>query len=429
MRIGPVKINSFSFSNSVYFLSAILLAYTLKVNVWVLEAADFAMLAILITWFIRRRSINIEKRAWKQFKSIPIAFFVFIAWSIVTILLAYNEVDQISWMNMLLRVVKQIVYSTLFWVMITEGLNGKTGYKYIFYGYIFGLFMNSVLILSGIEARTVCQETHVTVGMPVTEKYAEGLLKRRGGLTLENGAGSVAACLLILLIPLYLKKRSKIIGVAFISLMINLILGQSRGAWVTFIFGLVLLFGGSRRRTGILLVIFFVAIGAYNSPIIMDRILTPQTVYNQDFYDGARIETFAFFLKKVPEKPFAGKGYFGRFYRQDMNPSGAHNQYLQVLLETGAIGLVLYVFIFYQVYRFLKTVTGKEPRRLLMILLFTQLFSALSESFWYAGNIWGAQIMIFVYAMFYYDRERIIGMVKAGTNKMEVARSLDGLKC
>jgi O-antigen ligase len=395
----PIK--DLSFRNALYFLIAMPLASTIKLNIWVLELNDFIIVALLMLWLFRSKKNSRERRAWKYFRSIPRSYLIFIVWALFTITIAWNATTPAGWANMYLRVVKLTIYSLLFWIMITESLKLTNGYKYIFAGYIAGLALNAILILYGVEGSGNIS----TIGMG---QSGVGIIQdsgRRGGLTLYNAAGSITASILIYLILIFLKKKSLFIGLTIFVLSICLLVGQSRGGWITLVFGLILIFSGTRKKMTAFLILFFIAIFAFNSPLIKNRLFTAQ---EGNYYDGARTVIAVHYLQKTMKSPVFGVGFFGRFYCFDGNPAGSHNQYIQVFYETGIIGLALYLNIFFQIFKYIKKIPSPENRRTLYILFVTQLFSVVSGEFWYAGSIWGAQIILLMYAILTCDRDRLM---------------------
>ena len=78
-----------------------------------------------------------------------------------------------------------------------------------------------------------------------------------------------------------------------------------------------------------------------------------------------------------------------------MNPTGSHNQYIQILLETGIIGLLLYGVAFYRMGEFINKIKEDVPHKKIMwVIYLTQLFSVLSGEFWYACSIFCAQLIL-----------------------------------
>ena len=99
---------------------------------------------------------------------------------------------------------------------------------------------------------------------------------RHGGLGLENPIGSVLACYLIYLVALFMQKKSPVIAGLIGALCYALIMGMSRGAWVTLIFGLILLFSKSKYRVSVFFALIIPIIFASTSPMIRNRFLTSQ---------------------------------------------------------------------------------------------------------------------------------------------------------
>jgi O-antigen ligase len=399
-----IKRYDLSFRNLLYFIAAMPLATTLKVNIGVLEVSDFAISAIILLWFSRRWKPTAEKRLFRYFSPVIMPFCVFMTWALFTSFMAYEHVDSDGLMGMFLRVIKMAAYMFIFWIMATESILKKRAHRYIFWGFVAGLALNGLFIFGGYEgygniANVLNPESNVA--MNEDNEYTGP--QHHGGLGMANPLGSVLACYLIYLIALFLRKKTVIVGGILLLLLYSLVIGVSRGAWATFLFGLILFYGGSRYRIAGLLSLLIVLIIVSNAPIVQERLFTPQ----EGSYDGQRAEIAAIYLKRSLDDPVFGKGFYSRFYRSDTPKSGTHNQYIQTLFETGFIGLLLYIFALMQMRKFVNRISDRSARKLLGVVFITQLFSVLSGEFWYGDSIFCAQIMLYIYIFLENSREEV----------------------
>ena len=399
-----IKRYDLSFRNILYFIAAMPLATTLKVNIGVLEVSDFAISAIILIWFSRRWKPRSEKRLFHYFSPLIMPFCVFMAWALFTSLMAYEHVAADGLLGMFLRIIKMTAYMFIFWIMATESILKKRAHRYIFWGFVAGLALNGMAILRGYEGDGNIENIlnpGSSVAMNEDNEYTGP--QHHGGLGMANPLGSVLACYLIYLIALFMRKKTVIVGGILLSLLYSLVIGVSRGAWATFLFGLILFYGGGKYRVVGLLSLLIVLIIVSQASIFQERLFTPQ----EGSYDGQRLEIAAIYLKRSLDDPVFGKGFYSRFYRSDSPQSGTHNQYIQTLFETGFIGLVLYIFALLQMRKFINRISDRPARKLLGVVFITQLFSVLSGEYWYADSIFCAQIILYAYIFLESSREKV----------------------
>lgn len=66
--------------------------------------------------------------------------------------------------------------------------------------------------------------------------------------------------------------------------------------------------------------------------------------------EGGRLMTWANEIKKFPEAPVMGTGFFNRSPATGLWPDGSHNFWLQMFLETGLVGGILVLFLFWKMW-------------------------------------------------------------------------------
>ena len=186
---------------------------------------------------------------------------------------------------------------------------------------------------------------------------------RSGGVLMQpawNGlALSLILCLSILSVRLSTAKRRWVGGVVGLFCLIGIFLSYTRASWLACAFAsLVLLWRPSATRAKTVLKRFGVV--AASALLIATLALLPDTTARQRIADSGTV-VFRFNLWEagagmVADRPLFGSG-FGSFgeniadYQQDMtvgaptnfSASPSHNTVLNVLVELGLIGMVLYV--------------------------------------------------------------------------------------
>lgn len=76
-------------------------------------------------------------------------------------------------------------------------------------------------------------------------------------------------------------------------------------------------------------------------------------VFRPDGSEGIRLELIKTILLHTLQSPILGTGYLGVWRITDGQAGSAHNQYLDVLLRTGIMGLALYLTLLYKVFKLL----------------------------------------------------------------------------
>jgi O-antigen ligase len=69
--------------------------------------------------------------------------------------------------------------------------------------------------------------------------------------------------------------------------------------------------------------------------------------------EGFRISMFLLIMEFISNNPFTGTGYLGVWILSESHSGSAHVQMLDVLLRTGILGFIAYVFLIYKLLRFL----------------------------------------------------------------------------
>jgi O-antigen ligase len=130
---------------------------------------------------------------------------------------------------------------------------------------------------------------------------------------------------------------------------------HGRGGWAAFAVGFAYLLW-KRMQTlktlAILVILALVALTAYNmlpsfkSLVDTTFSLDQSAVSNQTIDDGARVSTWENEAPKIINAPLLGSGFYHRGGESGLWSTGSHNFFIQMFLETGAVGGVLTILIF-----------------------------------------------------------------------------------
>ena len=166
---------------------------------------------------------------------------------------------------------------------------------------------------------------------------------------------------------------SKVLWIILCSaLMLNLVLTKTRGAWVAGIFAVatfVLLTGHYRKKEVLFVILAVVAVTIFSAgnrifdyliqkfnpaaPAVVERIFKYQTAWQMisqhpvlGIGAGNMKVNFALYQSAVREK--------AKFEVRGTSESNVHNEYLQIWAETGTIGLVGFLMIFFMYFKTIR---------------------------------------------------------------------------
>lgn len=184
----------------------------------------------------------------------------------------------------------------------------------------------------------------------------------------DFGAYLVPNSLLVaaLLLNHQLRKQLRLNLLLFLLLLvICLILTFSRGAWLGFFAGLLLLIVFLRKKKVILAML----------PIILIFILMSPLRQRINLSDAFRFTIWDTAVSMIKENPFLGKGlgtfmdYFSK-YPTGINPHYAHNCFLQIWAEAGIFSLISFLlFVGFLLYTSVKKVQKNKDLVLLGLVI------------------------------------------------------------
>jgi putative inorganic carbon (HCO3(-)) transporter len=178
-----------------------------------------------------------------------------------------------------------------------------------------------------------------------------------------NGAGAFDAWFTLFLLGLYsfqrkLAFRIAIIGLAAFS-MYCLMLTFSRGAYFGLLIGLLFLGIVRQRKILPFLFLFLLTWQAIVPTSVKERVMMTRDESGQlDDSAATRVTLWEDAVKLIEGSPIIGTGFdtYEHMHRLGITVgetelTDTHNYYLKVLVETGAVGLILYLLILVQMFR------------------------------------------------------------------------------
>ncbi|MDA8591367.1 O-antigen ligase family protein [Flavobacteriaceae bacterium] len=172
--------------------------------------------------------------------------------------------------------------------------------------------------------------------------------------------------------------------ISLILIVLFLFFLSRKGVIIAAVFSTLFLFKEKFLKNGILLALF-TALLIFIIPSTRKRMYS---LFNQESYveknetnsTNNRINIYKCAIKKIKEKPFLGYGinddkkalyncYKENLYYLNENKFNTHNQYLSVLMKSGIIGLIIFMFML--VYNLRMAVITNDRLFLVLLIYFT----------------------------------------------------------
>jgi O-antigen ligase len=265
----------------------------------------------------------------------------------------------------------------------------SVGYSYFYNGYpfkkeLFALknWMNPIviyfLIKNSIENRkqAIALSNSLTIILVLSSAISligyflmPDIFATRGRVAGVVGQSNLFGMFIVTLSPLLFltidprKKIIKFISIAIV--MIALIQTGSRGAFLGQFIVLVLILYKKRHKINAVKVGVFVILGfllVLSLPLFQgqDVFTRFKKADNEDLsgYSHGRLNAWPLMLKEYSKKPILGYGFnsFSREFsiKYTGKPFATHNEYIDILFTLGIIGFLLFVLIFYNIWKVLK---------------------------------------------------------------------------
>jgi putative inorganic carbon (HCO3(-)) transporter len=278
----------------------------------------------------------------------------------------------------------EIIKKYLIFLYIANYLAETKNVRLIIYFLLFGLFLENIFVFIEVALRHPLNIT--AIGTRITNNFnplKSSFYRASGTLGGANGLAWYLGC--VLPIPLALlfskmKKKYKIsVLILFVLGLLSLVFTYSRGGWIGFIIGAIIVsliyfrkLKSIRKMAFLIMIIFLVGIGTtlmlYTSNPIKDRIVGDDrgSAYS-------RLLLMEVAIEMIKHNPLIGVGLnnytivdqeydFGVDKITDYYPVPVHNFYLQLAAEIGIISLLLLLWFITYLYirsiHFIKTNQG-----------------------------------------------------------------------
>jgi len=312
-----------------------------------LTITDAAVFILIFIWIFHMSS---GRQRMQFYASVSVPALLFLAAHLLSIL---NTPD----MSLSLFAVVQNGKVFLLYFLVANHIAYEGRYRLFC-----NLLMGCLIIMSGVcIVQFIAQSNFTTAALEVVENYGEVLFRSAGTTGSPNVSASYMASLLPLPLTLLLMNRSgkRLLPIVSLTMgIIGLILTQTRGAWLTFSIGMMILFSIHFRNRGIWKLIAAAGIAAVAGLLVFGHVLwsrfgqgTETLVYRLQLIRSAW-EIFRFY-------PVFGAGtnvyalimsdYVPFFLTQERWI--VHNRYLLVMAELGITGIVTFLVFLAAVFR------------------------------------------------------------------------------
>ncbi|MBN1296909.1 O-antigen ligase family protein [bacterium] len=211
--------------------------------------------------------------------------------------------------------------------------------------------------------------------------FLTGDLIKEGRATSFFNSFGLAAFFTSMIMPMALSRflctrgwfRSIALGVLILCLAFMLVT-MSRGAWISSLMAVMVLAALKDRRMLVLLLIGVISAPWFLPPDIIERATTITRIFSLEENDsfGDRIWMWRSAIQMIRDRPWLGAGYGNRIFQQlypdyiHSQSSGqifenAHNLYLQIVVETGLIGLASFLSILAVVFYLICVQFRRKP--------------------------------------------------------------------
>lgn len=355
----------------------------------VLEINDF-----LIIPFLLALAIAPSRRSAQQISAINTVLLVFLAWALLSALvipLQFETEDRAVWIGSLLKLAKAALY-----VVAGIGIPSKLRDSRVEQRWLWSFLAALVVLSAGLfvtadsKAETVGESLYgykgynlVSSAIGITCSYFIGLwFDREGSRCWRAGAMvAVTAALGSAVWSSGLRSHGRG-GMLALAIGVGYIIAHRANRW---------------KAAGVILfsvAAFFVSYS--NVPNFRNLVdLTVPAYVTHDWGsarfaevdNGTRIRIWRDEAPKLLNSPLLGTGFFNRGQASGLEPTGSHNFFLQMFLETGLVGGFCVLLIFARMWHLASRVTVRRsgPSLATRAALLSAMVCGMSGEYYYGG--------------------------------------------
>jgi O-antigen ligase len=333
------------------------LGYGIVTNYGLLEIGDFLAIAFLGLVAVQSFGSKSAKK-WLLFHQVLAILVIFVWWAILVILLIPLRYDYFGnsqlWFS-LLKLAKFVLFVAV-GLSLVRYLQNEDSRRFFHWSLLgVGWLISLTLIWSNQESfalwtyaelfERVYIDNLISVTLAMLICYVGGVVVAGYGSVLFQRFGIISICLMM-------------VGIFFTS---------GRGGWIALVLGVLYIIfrHQSRRVFGFAVLAVGVIFYAYNFipsfEYNVNRTLWPNEAqlqhlerYNAGlagYDDGKRTTIWLNEGRKFLQNPMLGTGFFHRGGRTGLHSAGSHNLFIQMFLETGIVGGLLIISLFFLLWK------------------------------------------------------------------------------
>lgn len=224
----------------------------------------------------------------------------------------------------------------------------------------------------------------------------------------DNGINVLLSMVIAFLVGMLVKGNGtkswrRAVSLGLIIIVLGFVSARGRGGWIAALAAMVYIganinIAQTIRATIIGVLIFSFAYN--NNPTFrteVDKTVEPADTgeYYQDIYgevnlgvdDGGRLGIAIYMARRIINDPIIGRGIFHRGAKSGTYPTGSHNFFIQMFLETGVPGGFLIIVIFRLMWVHASSLEAKRENLALPVqaALIAGIVSGLTETYFYGG--------------------------------------------
>lgn len=270
--------------------------------------------------------------------------------------------------------------------------------KQEFQGFLWAVLVSSLFVGVGL---VLTGNGNVNGGFTEGAAQAEALFK-------DNGINVTLSMLIVFLVGMIIKgngtkswRRAASLGLIII--ILGFFSSRGRGGWVAALVALIYMGANinidQTIKAAIIGILVF-SFGYNNNEtfrVEVDKTVNPADtgdyyadVYgkvNLGFDDGGRLGIFVYQVQRIVHDPIFGRGMFHRGGRSGLYPTGAHNFFLQMFLETGVPGGLLIIAIVRTMWVHASSLESKARKLDVPVkaVIIAGIVAGFTESYYYGG--------------------------------------------
>jgi O-antigen ligase len=239
---------------------------------------------------------------------------------------------------------KNMIEMPILFLLVYAAIENKTQMKFLFVLMLLSVLRANMGFYHTVSGRDFSQFSY-------NLRYA-GVLGYAG----ENGLAAFQAELLLFCLGLLSGLRNwfqkGFLIVSGILMGYCLLFTFSRGAYLGFLAGLLCLGLLKERKYIVILTLILVLWGSLVPPAVHQRVMMTYEDGKVDSSAGERVQLWEDAFTLIPQNPILGTGFNTyKYLGRSADYTDTHNYYVKVTVETGVVGLLIFLFLLWKMFK------------------------------------------------------------------------------